>query len=321
MPGSKDGYRGDYGDVEIGEKVLIEYPLHLTRECNECFLGLIIGMPGRGKTWAALRLAEKLDPTFDIDRLCVTYGEFLGKLKELANAWDRGDDVAGKVLIFDEFQKGASARKFMSTVNQAITSVLHTFRYLNLIVIFTTPHLSFVDVNARAVMHFQVTMKEKNREMGMSRGELSFTEIKNNFENPSDKLYHFAPRIFTDEGTLCVRSVWFEKPSARIQRLADDKVSSFKSDVLTESIADTERYEQKETAVQKTKAQLVRELANEIYVNKGRFYDERRGKWDKGAIMLSYPALTNGKVDAIRPLLDAMIKFNVKVEDLQLPEE
>jgi len=321
MTEDDSGFLRDYGDVEIGEKVLIQYPLHLAKECNECFMGLFVGLPGRGKTWAAVRLGEKLDPTFDIDRVCVTYSEFLNKLKEMADLWKRGVDVSGRVVIFDEFQRSASARKFMSGVNQAITAVLHTFRYLNLIVLFTTPHISFIDVNARAVMHFNVTMKEKNISMGMSRGELSFSEIKNDFSNPADKLYHFAPRIFTDKGTFCVRNVWFEKPSAKMQRLVDDKISSFKSDVLDESIADTERLEHEATTKQKTKAQATRELANELYVNKARFYDERRGKWDKGAILLSYPDLTTGKLNSLKPLLEAMVRFGVRPEDIRMPEE
>ena len=314
-------YRADYGDEDIGKIVLIDYPLHLAKECNECCLGLIIGMPGKGKTFAAVRLGERLDPTFGIDRVCVTYHEFLTVLQEMKKRWDAGEDVTGKVIIFDEFQKGAGARKFMSMVNQAINDVLQTFRYLNLIVIFTTPHLSFIDINARALMHFQITMKEKNREMGLARGELNFTEIKNDPHNPSDKLFHFAPRIFTDAGTVCVRNVWIALPSTHMQKAVNIKVAEFKGSVLDDSVASIERIERDATIKQKTKAQITRELANELYVNKSRYYDERRGKWDKGAVMLDYPDITASKFDSLKPLLNAMVNFGVKPEDLKLPEE
>ena len=310
-------YGGDFGDAELGQKILIEYPLHITKVANECFLGLFIGQPGRGKTFAATRLAEKLDPTFDISRICVTYQEFLAKLNELATAWDNGEDVAGRVLIFDEFQKSASARKWMTSVNQAITDVLHTFRYLNLIVLFTTPHLSFIDVNARAVMHFQVTMKDKRPEMGLSRGELTFSEIKNDPRNPSDKLYHYAPRVFTQNGAVRVGSVWFEKPSARMQRLLNDKVNAFKHSVLTDSIEKTNRQAYEETHAEKTKGQKTRELANEIFIMQTKYYDEHRKKWDKGAVMMDYPELSGSKFNDIKGVLNAMLKYGVKPDDLR----
>ncbi len=314
-------YGGDFGDAELGHKVLIDYPLHITQVENECFLALFVGMPGRGKTFAATRLAEQLDPTFDIDRLCVTYQEFLRQLEILANAWKNHEDVAGRVVIFDEFQRSASARKWMTSVNMAITDVLHTFRYLNLIVIFTTPHLSFIDVNARAVMHMNVTMKEKRPEMGLSRGELSFSEIKNSPSDPSDKLYHYAPRVFTPNGAVRVGSVWFEKPSARMQRLVNAKVNAFKHSVLTDSIEKTDRQEREATEQEKTKAQKTRELANEVYVNKARYYDEHRGNWDAGAVMMDYPELSKSKFNDIKAVLNAMLKFGVKPGDIEMPKE
>lgn len=314
-------YGGDFGDAELGQKILIDYPLKVTKENNENFMGLYIGMPGKGKTWAAVRHAELLDPTFDIDRVCVTYKEFLGQLELLATAWENHEDVAGRVVIFDEFQKSASARNWMSNINKAITDVLHTFRYLNLIVIFTTPHLSFVDVNARAVMHFQVTMKEKRPEIGRSRGELSFSEIKNDPRDPSDKLYHYSPRVFTNTGPVRVGSVWFRKPSKRMQKLVNDKINTFKHSVLTDSIERTERQELEATQKEKTTAQKTREMANEVYINKARYYDEHRGKWDKGAMMMDYPSMTGSKFNDIKAVLDAMLKFGVKPGDIEMPKD
>jgi hypothetical protein len=311
-------FKGDYGDEEIGRKILIEYPLHVTREQNENFMGLFIGMPGKGKTWAAVRLAEQLDDTFDVERICVTYEEFLNVLQSLAVAWDNKEDVAGRVVIFDEFQRTAGARKFMSSINQAINDVLHTFRYLNLIVIFTTPHLSFIDINSRAVMHFQVTMKEKRSSMGLSRGELSFSEIKNDPWNPSDKLYHFAPRMFSTDGAMKVKNIWFEKPSKRMQRLVEDKINTFKHSVLTDTITRNDKMREKEETKTRTAAQRTRDWANEIYVNSARYYDEHRDKWDKGRIMLDYPELTSSRFNDLKPILKAMQAAGIKPRDIEV---
>jgi len=313
------GYGGDFGDAEIGQTILIDYPLYVTRDQNENFMGLFIGMPGKGKTWAAVRLGEQLDSTFNINRVCVTYEEFLNVLEGLAQAWDRGEDVAGRVVVFDEFQKTAGARKFMSYVNQAINDVLHTFRYLNLIVIFTTPHLSFIDVNCRAVMHFQVTMKKKHTRMGLTMGSLNFTEIKNDPWNPSDKLYHFAPRVFTTEGELRVKHIYFEKPSKPMIRQVETKINAFKHRVLTDTLEKNEQMRRKaEEPTEKTAAQKTRDLANEIFVNQVKYYDPRKEKWDKGLVLLDFPEMTSGKFTEIKTLLEAMQRVGVQPSDISL---
>ena len=114
---------GQFGDDDIGKVVLIDWPLHVTRELNENFMGVIIGMPGKGKTWAAARLAEQLDPTFSIKRVCVSYKEFLEVMRDLSDEWQETGDVSGRVVIFDEFQQSSAARKWQSNVNMAITAL------------------------------------------------------------------------------------------------------------------------------------------------------------------------------------------------------
>lgn len=301
-----------YGDDELGKTVLIDYPHHIVHDLNENFMGVIIGMPGKGKTWAAARLAEQLDPTFDISRVCVSYKEFLEVMKTLSDEWMETGDVSGKVVVFDEFQQSAAARKWQSNVNMAINDVLHTFRFMNLIVIFTTPHMSFIDVNARAVMHFQIIMKKKHVNMGLSEGKLNFTEIKNDPRDPSDKLYHFAPRLFTGNGVVKVTSVFFKKPSKQMQRAIDKKVNSFKREVLEAAIVKADRQQLEEQKVKKTAAEISREFANDIFENKIRYLDPQTKKWDTGAILLDYPELTASKLTTVKKMLVAMENRSIK---------
>jgi len=121
-----------YGDPEVGHRLLVEYPQYITKVLNENFLILIIGMPGKGKSWAAARLASLLDPLFTAKQFCVSYAEFLETMRDFALMYKEGVDVSGRVIVFDEFQQGAGARKWHSKVNEAINDVLQTFRYLNL---------------------------------------------------------------------------------------------------------------------------------------------------------------------------------------------
>ena len=296
----------EWGVPELGKLVLVDYPKYVTRELNENFMGLIIGMPGKGKTWAAARIAERIDPTFTIDRVCISYKEFLQVMKQLANEWEQSGSVAGKVVIFDEFQQSASARKWQSQVNTAINDVLHTFRFMNLIVIFTTPHVSFVDINARAVMHFSITMKRKYVEKGLSVGKLNFTEIKNNPHDPSDKLYSFAPMVFDADGVVKVREVFFEKPSRPMQLAIDHKINAFKMSVLDKAIAKAEKMETQAKEVTRTPAEQMREYAKDIFEQGVRYKDPQTGKWDKGALMLDYPEVTASKLRPILKMVEAL---------------
>lgn len=294
-----------YGDPEIGHRLLVEYPRYIATVLNENFLILIIGMPGKGKSWAAARLASLIDPLFTAKQFCVSYAEFLETMKQFAEMYDQGIDVSGRVVVFDEFQQGAGARKWHSKVNEAINDVLQTFRYLNLIVMFTSPHLSFIDINARAVMHCQITMKKKHVRAGFSEAKVTFTEIKNDPRNPSDKLFYFAPRLKSKEGMLRLSSMYFKKPGTALRNALDKKINAFKSDTVTHAIKKALHDEAQDKAadIKRTRE----EIAKEIHGQKNVYYNYEKEMWDSGAILLDYKdELTPNSLKAVKQMIKAM---------------
>lgn len=124
---------------------------------NRNVILIVIGNPGTGKSYIALRIAEALDPTFSHitlrDRLVTTPREFL-------SLPDRHDLNKGYSIIFDEAGAGMSAREWAKIDNKAMTKYLQTFRYRNLITIFTVPFLSFTDVNVRKLVSYIIETKE-----------------------------------------------------------------------------------------------------------------------------------------------------------------
>lgn len=113
---------------------------------NKNFLGIICGTTGSGKSYSAMRLGELFDPNFNIDRVVFKTEDFMKvvndkKLKK------------GSVIIFDEAGVGLPAREWYSISNKLINYILQIFRYKNVIVLFTTPSLSFVDSQARNLFH------------------------------------------------------------------------------------------------------------------------------------------------------------------------
>lgn len=113
---------------------------------NKNFLATITGSTGSGKSYSALRIAELLDPDFSIDRVCFTPREFLNQI-------NRGNLKRGSVLIWDEAGVTLSSRQWQSIGNKLINYLLQTFRHRNYIVIFTAPHLAFLDAGSRKLLH------------------------------------------------------------------------------------------------------------------------------------------------------------------------
>lgn len=125
---------------------LIEYIKDRVLKKNKNFMALIIGSTGSGKSYAALRLGEVLDPEFDIRNVAFTPNQFMEILTS-------GRVHKGSVVIYDECGVGMNSRTWYSQTNKMLNYILQTFRYENLIVLFTVPDISFVDSHARKLFH------------------------------------------------------------------------------------------------------------------------------------------------------------------------
>lgn len=139
---------------------------------NRNVMAAFVGSPGYGKSWAALAEAERLDPTFNIDRVAFSNPEFIHIIKS--------EDVPkGGVIIYEEVGVELGHLDFMSSANKAVNFVLQTFRYKNYIVFFTTPALNLVSKNSRQLFHVIFNMqKQKDKFEGKtySRAQVMYLE-------------------------------------------------------------------------------------------------------------------------------------------------
>ena len=110
----------------------------------------IFGEPGSGKSLSAITLARLVDDHFSLDNVVFTPEEFLERLDKASR---------GTVVIFDEAGVGIPAREWQSLQNKLLNYVLQTFRYQNICVIFTTPHISYIDRQARHLLHYTAVTK------------------------------------------------------------------------------------------------------------------------------------------------------------------
>lgn len=153
---------------------------------NKNWIAAMCGETGSGKSYAALSLADitAKRPLTIKRNLVFSPLQFLEKLNN--KSLQKGD-----ILIFDEAGVGMSSREWYSLQNKLLGGVLQTFRNMNVGVIFTTPNLSFIDVQARKLFHNY--FETVNIDYATQRAKLKVYDIQHN--SRLDKTYFKAPII------------------------------------------------------------------------------------------------------------------------------
>lgn len=99
---------------------------------------------GVGKSWAAIRKADLIDPDFHNGKIVYEPSDFLRVMKGIEN-----DGRAGQVVIVDEAEVTAPAALWYSVSNRMISYTLATFRTLRCMSVFVTPAFGFLDRKVR----------------------------------------------------------------------------------------------------------------------------------------------------------------------------
>ena len=73
---------------------------------NQNYVMLFVGQTGTGKSYAAMSLAEHVDPNFNINRVVFTADEFIAILNQDKTM------VKGSVIMWDEAGVGMPAREW-----------------------------------------------------------------------------------------------------------------------------------------------------------------------------------------------------------------
>lgn len=167
---------------------------------NKNWLTINCGETGSGKSYSALSQADIISPRgFRMKNLVFTPLQFLERIK------DSDDFKKGDVIIFDEAGVGMSSREWYSIQNKLLGNILQTFRHMNVGVIFTTPNISFIDIQARRLFHNYIETINID-----FRSETCFVKVFNIEHNSRfNKTYFKHPRV---EGKA-LRYVGVPKPN------------------------------------------------------------------------------------------------------------
>lgn len=167
---------------------------------------LIIGPSGSGKSWAALKLAEMVDPLFDPKVHLVFTLDALLELLDTDGAIQPGD-----VIVFDEAGVGVGSRESMSKVNRIFSAVIESVRFRQFALLFTVPDLAQIDVNAVRMAHMVLESMGVDRRVG--RSQFKPKHPRRDPTNP-DALRLVYPVLSRKDGPKYkLKHISFERPS------------------------------------------------------------------------------------------------------------
>ena len=231
------------------------------RRRNKNLLIVWCGGTGEGKSWGAGRVGEKIDPTF-IDCINdngihsrIAWGKPLRFMKMLNKGIDDKTIKKGSVIIFDEAGVGMPAREWYSQSNKMFSYVIQTFRNLNLCVIFTVPHLSFIDSQPRKLFHNFIDSKTINLEKRYSR----ITIQKMSVNSKEDKIYYPYPRFHG----IKIKGFYLNAPHDDFIKLYEPASNEFKEELRKEAEAEMETDKAKKSLLKQTDIAIMKQIKKE----------------------------------------------------------
>jgi len=262
-------------------------------ECEEPYHNFIandIIVHNSGKSYSALRLAEMLDDTFDIERVKFRAKDFMNCINDLVKRSEEGEMIKGKVILWDEFGVEHNAREFMTISNRVINYFFQTSRHLNLIVIMTVPLLSFIDSATRKLMHGIAEMQGINssRKTASVKVKMLQTNVMTGKEYPKYLRYRKKNKMFVS------KRLRFKLPSKKLLEDYEKKKKEFTTMLNKEIMNKLLKSEEKDNKPKKTLTDMqekvgkmllknsVDEVANKLGVGVSTIYAHKTNMEKKG---------------------------------------
>lgn len=218
--------------------ILAKRIYHRVNRRNQNALICFVGPTGTGKSYSAIRLCQMVDPTFTTDRIKFTSKEFLGLLRD-------GNLKKGSAIIFDEFGVAHSARSWYDITNKMINFILQTFRRQNLVVCFTVPDASFVDIQARKLFHYIIDLQRINYTENKAYAKVFNVKPQLRAKEP----YMIYPKKTETNGkSQKVTSIGFTKPDKETIK-AYEKIKKEFSDSLMDNVVESIDREEKRNRI------------------------------------------------------------------------
>lgn len=131
---------------------------------------IVDGGERQGKSVFAMQLASKVDPSFCLERVCLTAEEFVDAIKSAKKY---------QAVIFDEAFTGLSSRTSLSRINNLIVTLMMEMGQKNLFVFIVMPSIFFLEryvvlFRANGLFHVYTVDGKRGRWMYFSKKKLKF---------------------------------------------------------------------------------------------------------------------------------------------------
>ncbi|WP_042663265.1 hypothetical protein [Haloferax sp. ATB1] len=245
---------------------------------NENWMCFLAGETGDGKSYAALRLAEALDPTFGPHRVTYSVEEFL----EIAAS----DLPEGAIIVLEEAGVAAGNRNWYTVANQVLDALTQTWRHRNNGAIMTAPDFDLIDSHVQRRFHHLGIMVGKDESAGISKARWKYIQTN----NETGKMYKKYHRMIGDDGVLR-RHKWmkFQLPTPELVEEYESTKGEYTDDLI-DDLLEKVRAESKEAeAEQLSPVQVAKEILDEGCVEEyiseasgGEYFDRALLKMDYG---------------------------------------
>jgi len=254
-----DDYLGFYGDEltdfttkELSTPFVKKIKLDLNVN-NANFNAVFIGKSGSGKSWASLRLAEKVDDDFNVNKVVFNVKDFMKLL--VKKKIKKGD-----VIIFDEAGVGVNARLWYSTINRVANATFQTMRNRNFATLFTVPFTEYVDTQTRKMFHAIFEALKILR----SRG-LSIFKVKKIHYSIHKAKYLFPKYEFKINGSYyTLERIMFRKPSRKLINAYEKKKQEFQDQLYQASLEELEKQEGKTIGKDEERKKKIQEAIEKV---------------------------------------------------------
>lgn len=210
----------------------------------------VVGDPGDGKSWASLRMGEKIHPNFSIDHVAFDIVEFMQKVMD--DSFGQGEPI-----VLEEGSVEASAYDWHSVSNEVFRKVLDTWRHQNRMAIINLPNFQALEKGARRRTAGIVEMQQAKPWKGYSQGkfkQVNYNNITDNFTTPFPVLEGMRRKF-----------IRFREPSEELRNAYEQKKEEYTSELNEELLE--QLLEEKEQQEQKQRSP--EDIADEIIANEG----------------------------------------------------
>ena len=176
-------------------------------EKNGNYIILVLGKPGSGKSYTALKMAYDLQRKQDNSPSFNPYTNIFFNFESFLNGVERSNN-RGECFILDEsgIIEGIQSRNFMSTGNKIASSLFQTMRVKGQVIFVIAPAGLMIDKQVKFTVHADIIMQDHNKQHSWGAVKLHDDDLWN------AEFYRKYMVSKIDGERVQWRTAFFEKP-------------------------------------------------------------------------------------------------------------